>query len=84
MVVIDEESMQKIDCDRIGFQPLIVFDCRECEPVHFVPYGPWTCRNPINNNCYTELDLASDWADFDVPSKRPVSILNFKSHFVRF
>lgn len=82
-VVIEENSFKNCDCDKIGFQPIAIFECRGCEPIKFVPNSPWCCINPTSQKRFTDVNLIEDWADFDDIANEPVSIIELTSQFVR-
>ena len=89
--IINESIRPYREEDSSTFQPLCEFDCRGCDPIEFIPVGPFFCQSTIDphqhrqqneQKQFYDVDLRDkDWAEYDEHSNNSVGIYSFKHRF---
>ena len=63
------------------FVPIVAFECRGMEPVHWYPEGGYVCESTEGVQ-FEDVDLTEgEWCEYDGENDLPVSIMNIEHKF---
>ena len=79
---VEKSNAAYTEEDASKLKTIVVFDCRDAEPLEFSPKSGWKAAAAENGQKFEDIDLPEDdWVEYDQKNNQSVGIYEFYRNF---